>query len=124
MGEKGRFGGDLSPTKGWFTQPKQFLRGGCFRAGDRGTFRYIRGMPDTPSTLPDSLRAEIARRGPLPFVKFMEKALYAPDAGYYSAGRAVIGRRGDYFTNVSVGPLFGTLLARQFAEMWEQLRRP
>lgn len=51
----------------------------------------------------------------------MEQALYHPEHGYYSSGRATIGRRGDYFTNVSVGPLFGRLLAAQFAEMWERL---
>jgi SAM-dependent MidA family methyltransferase len=51
----------------------------------------------------------------------MDQALYHRDHGYYSSGRAAIGRRGDYFTNVSVGPLFGQLLAAQFAEMWERL---
>src|SRR5207245_1170616 len=30
-------------------------------------------------------------------------------------------RKGDYFTNVSVGPLFGRLLAAQFSEIWERL---
>jgi SAM-dependent MidA family methyltransferase len=51
----------------------------------------------------------------------MEQALYHPEHGYYSSGRAAIGRSGDYFTNVSVGPLFGELLAAQFAEIWERL---
>ncbi len=51
----------------------------------------------------------------------MEQALYHPEHGYYSSDRAAIGRRGDYFTNVSVGPLFGELLATQFAEIWERL---
>ena len=51
----------------------------------------------------------------------MEQALYHPEHGYYSSGRATIGRKGDYFTNVSVGPLFGRLLAAQFAEIWERL---
>src|SRR6266436_8746983 len=51
----------------------------------------------------------------------MEQALYHPQHGYYSSGRAVIGRKGDYFTNVSVGPLFGQLLAAQFSEIWERL---
>src|SRR5204863_283860 len=41
--------------------------------------------------------------------------------GYYSSGRCAIGREGDYFTNVSVGPLFGELMLAQFAEIWEQL---
>jgi SAM-dependent MidA family methyltransferase len=51
----------------------------------------------------------------------MEQALYHPEHGYYSSDRATIGRRGDYFTNVSVGPLFGELLAAQFAQIWERL---
>ena len=51
----------------------------------------------------------------------MEQALYHPAHGYYASGRCAIGRKGDYFTNVSVGPLFGQLLTTQFAEIWEQL---
>ena len=51
----------------------------------------------------------------------MDQALYHPEHGYYSSGRCAIGRNGDYFTNVSVGPLFGQLIAAQFAEIWEQL---
>ncbi len=54
----------------------------------------------------------------------MKQALYHPALGYYSSGRAKIGRSGDYFSNVSVGPLFGRLMAAQFAEMWEKLGRP
>ena len=70
------------------------------------------------------IRAEIGANGPIPFARFMELALYHPQHGYYASGRAHIGRRGDFFTNVSVGPLFGKLLAAQFAEIWEKLRRP
>jgi SAM-dependent MidA family methyltransferase len=67
----------------------------------------------------DTIRA----RGPQSFAWFMRQALYHPQHGYYSSGRASIGRRGDYFTSVSVGPLFGRLLAAQFAQMWERLGR-
>ncbi len=67
------------------------------------------------------IRAQIQKCGPVPFAWFMEQALYHPQHGYYSSGRAVIGRKGDYFTNVSVGPLFGQLLAAQFVEIWERL---
>ncbi|HWN64578.1 MAG TPA: SAM-dependent methyltransferase [Candidatus Binatus sp.] len=69
----------------------------------------------------ERIRAEIKARGPVPFAWFMQQALYHPEHGYYSSGRCAIGRRGDYFTNVSVGPLFGQLLAAQFAEIWERL---
>ncbi len=71
-----------------------------------------------------TLRALIARDGPISFARFMELALYHPTEGYYSSGRAAIGRRGDYFTSVSVGPLFGRMLAGQFTEIWEKLERP
>jgi SAM-dependent MidA family methyltransferase len=50
----------------------------------------------------------------------MEQVLYHPEHGYYSSGRCTIGRKGDYFTNVSVGPLFGQLMLVQFAEIWKQ----
>ncbi len=60
----------------------------------------------------------------MPFARFMEIALYDPEAGYYGSGRATIGRGGDFYTNVSVGPLFGWLLAAQFEQMWELLGRP
>lgn len=72
----------------------------------------------------DEIRAGIRARGPMPFAWFMEQALYHPEHGYYSSGRCAIGRRGDYFTSVSVGPLFGKLMAGQFAEIWETLGRP
>ena len=58
------------------------------------------------------------------FAWFMEQALYHPELGYYSSGRARLGREGDYFTNVSVGPMFGRLLAFQIAEIWVRLARP
>jgi SAM-dependent MidA family methyltransferase len=67
------------------------------------------------------IRETIRARGPQSFAWFMHQALYHPEHGYYSSGRCAIGRRGDYFTNVSVGPVFGQLLAVQFAEIWEHL---
>ena len=68
--------------------------------------------------------SEIAANGPLTFARFMDLALYEPDAGYYASGRAEIGKSGDFFTTVSVGPVFGKILAGQFREMWIQLGRP
>jgi SAM-dependent MidA family methyltransferase len=78
------------------------------------------GNPD----LVEFIRETIRRQGPVRFDWFMEQALYHPAFGYYSSGQCQIGRHGDYFTNVSVGPLFGRLLAVQFVEMWEMLGRP
>ncbi|MDA0813272.1 MAG: SAM-dependent methyltransferase [Verrucomicrobia bacterium] len=51
-------------------------------------------------------------------------SLYDAKAGYYGAGKASVGRAGDYFTSVSVGSLFGQLLAHQAVEVWERLGRP
>jgi SAM-dependent MidA family methyltransferase len=67
------------------------------------------------------IREQIRAHGPVSFAWFMEQALYHPEFGYYAAGRCEIGRRGDYYTNVSVGPLFGRLLAAQFVEIWAKL---
>ena len=74
--------------------------------------------------LVELIRAAIHSRGPVTFAWFMEQALYHPEHGYYSSGRARIGRKGDYFTNVSVGPLFGRLMAGQFAEIWQRMGEP
>ena len=73
------------------------------------------------TTLVESIRETIRAQGPQSFAWFMQQALYHPEHGYYSSGRCAIGRKGDYFTNVSVGPLFGQLLASQFFEIWERL---
>ncbi len=73
-----------------------------------------------PSPLTEIIRAKIAQDGPLPFRDYMELALYHPEFGYYTSGRAQIGRRGDFFTNVSVGALFGRLLALELARLWKE----
>jgi SAM-dependent MidA family methyltransferase len=79
--------------------------------------------PDGNPALIRIIRDQIEKSGPQSFAWFMQQALYHPEHGYYSSGRSVIGRKGDYFTNVSVGPLFGQLLVAQFHEIWERLGR-
>ena len=54
----------------------------------------------------------------------MELALYHPEHGYYGRSPRRIGRGGDFFTAVSVGPLYGRLLAQVAQETWETLGRP
>jgi SAM-dependent MidA family methyltransferase len=70
------------------------------------------------------IRDEIARLGPISCERFIELALYHPRLGYYSQERLRVGRRGDFITNVSVGRLFGEILADQIVELWELLDRP
>src|SRR6266540_3224203 len=67
--------------------------------------------------LENLIRDEIARSGPISFARFMELALYTPALGYYERAPTHIGKRGDFYSSVSVGPLFGQLLAFQFS-LW------
>ena len=46
----------------------------------------------------------------------MELALYCPVYGFYEKEEDNVGRSGHFYTSVSVGSLFGELLAFQFAE--------
>ena len=62
--------------------------------------------------LEDRLRSVAeAQGGALSFARFMEMALYEPGLGYYERTAAVVGSGGDFATSVSVGPLFGELVA-------------
>jgi SAM-dependent MidA family methyltransferase len=76
------------------------------------------------SALSRIISDEIHALGPMPFHRFMELALYHSEHGYYAAGKARIGRHGDFFTNVSVGPVFGRLIGFQFEQMWDHLGNP
>jgi len=60
-------------------------------------------------------------KGAIPFARFMELALYCPDYGFYEKESDTVGRAGDFYTSVSVGSLFGELLAFQFAGWLEEL---
>ena len=73
------------------------------------------------SVLTDIIKAEIAGSGVISFARFMELALYCPDCGYYETENVTVGRHGDFYTSVSVGSLFGELLAFQFARGMEQI---
>jgi SAM-dependent MidA family methyltransferase len=68
------------------------------------------------------LAERIRRFGPITFAEYMRECLYHPVHGYYSQPQ--VRRFSDYYTSVDVHPVFGRLLARQFAEMWRQLNRP
>jgi SAM-dependent MidA family methyltransferase len=70
------------------------------------------------------LREKIAADGPLGFADFMAAALYHPQLGYYAKQTRQVGRAGDFYTSVSVGPLFGKLLARRFLNWWQSAGTP
>jgi SAM-dependent MidA family methyltransferase len=73
-------------------------------------------------TARDLVLQRIRDRGPITVADFMSLALYHPEHGYYARAARRTGRNGDFFTSVDVGPVFGALLARQFAEMWRIVR--
>ena len=59
--------------------------------------------------------------GWLDFQSFMELALYAPCLGYYSAGAHKLGEGGDFTTAPEISSLFSRCIARQCAEVLQQL---
>ncbi|MEI8013573.1 MAG: SAM-dependent methyltransferase [Nitrospira sp.] len=76
-----------------------------------------------------AISSEIARNGPIPFVRFMELALYHPQFGYYmcdSVGtdHERIGWSGDFYTSSDVCPVLGRALAAQAKQMDELLGGP
>jgi len=76
-------------------------------------------------TAAEELKARIAREidagGPISFARFMERALYEPEIGYYTGPREKIGQKGDFYTSLDVHPVFGRLIGVQVAEMAESL---
>jgi SAM-dependent MidA family methyltransferase len=77
----------------------------------------------TPA-LRELIRDRITKDGPLDFASFMAMALYHPGLGYYARQTRQVGRSGDFFTSVSVGPLFGRILARRFLRGWHDAGSP
>lgn len=72
--------------------------------------------------LAELLREEIrAQHGSIPFSRFMERCLYAPGLGYYSAGSTKFGEGGDFVTAPELGPLFATCIATAVAPVLRQL---
>lgn len=58
------------------------------------------------------LRELIAAQGPIPFSQYMERCLYAPGLGYYSAGKTKFGEAGDFVTAPELGDLFARCVVR------------
>lgn len=80
-------------------------------------------LPDPPEELKQlsrqlcvRIREEISATGYIPFSRYMERALYEPGLGYYSAGLFKFGAKGDFVTAPEIGPLFARCLAAQIAQ--------
>ena len=76
-----------------------------------------------------AISSEITKNGPIPFVRFMELALYHPQFGYYmrqpdSANYERIGWSGDFYTSSDVHPILGRAIAAQARQMDELVGCP
>ncbi|UFJ41894.1 SAM-dependent methyltransferase [Brevibacillus humidisoli] len=64
------------------------------------------------------IRDEIADAGGvIPFVRFMELALYHPGYGYYMTDKPKVGKQGDFYTSPSVHPVFAETVADAVVDM-------
>ena len=108
------------------SSPKSYGATGreCTRISGLASNSGLESRVPENSELVQIIRDEIARLGPMSCERFIELALYHPQLGYYSGERLRIGRQGDFITSVSVGKLFGEILADQIVELWELLNRP
>jgi len=78
-----------------------------------------RGNAALRSWILDRIRA----RGPIPFVEYMDAALYHPGLGYYCRPGMTTGPAGDFYTSPDLHPAFGLLLSRQIAELADRTAR-
>jgi SAM-dependent MidA family methyltransferase len=87
-------------------------------------------LPESDARLVERIAGEIRHEGPMPFARFMELALYDPEAGYYTANRGEEagdtgpGRAGDFLTAPEGHPIFGWAIARHLESVWQALGRP
>jgi SAM-dependent MidA family methyltransferase len=81
-------------------------------------------LPSSNPVLVERIADEIRRAGPMSFARFMHRALYELEEGYYESTAAGPGRTGDFLTAPEGHPIFGWAIARQLEEVWERLGRP
>jgi SAM-dependent MidA family methyltransferase len=84
-------------------------------------------LPESDPRLVERITAEIRDHGPMTFARFMEIALYDPEAGYYAADPGAVagpGRERDFLTAPEGHPIFGWALARHIEDVWTKLDRP
>ena len=70
------------------------------------------------------IRSEIDERGWIGFARYMERALYEPELGYYRNGSTKFGPRGDFVTAPELSPVLAGALAAQLREVLRHLESP
>lgn len=94
---------------------------------DACSLNYLNPAPAATSSCPfirEKIDAELSKHGSIPFPDYLNLALYDSEHGYYASNSNQVGRGGDFYTSVSVGPLFGQLLARRFLRWWQDHGKP
>jgi SAM-dependent MidA family methyltransferase len=81
-------------------------------------------LPPSNPVLVERIVDEINRSGPMSFARFMHRALYELEHGYYESTAAGPGRTGDFLTAPEGHRIFGWTIARQLEEVWQRLGRP
>ncbi len=71
-----------------------------------------------------SVMERLKTRPAMPFVDYMQEALYAPESGYYSSGLQKFGKGGDFITAPLLTPYFARTLARQIEEVFSVIEKP
>jgi len=93
--------------------------------GLQRAFPYPRSTSGATSDLGKELIKSIQKSGPMTFFSYMEQCLYHPIYGYYSRPTIpTASKKGDFMTSVSVGPVFGILLAHRIYHFWKQNGSP
>lgn len=64
---------------------------------------------------------EIQQSGPIPFSRYMSHALYSPELGYYRNDLQKFGKHGDFITAPELSPLFAQCIAKQCAQVFNDL---
>ncbi|MGI0071191.1 MAG: SAM-dependent methyltransferase [Thermoplasmata archaeon] len=80
---------------------------------ERGPARLSAEELDRSRRVVELLRVAADRSGFLPFDRFMELALYAPEVGYYERTGSPLGSGGDFYTAAHVHPLFAASVAER-----------
>jgi SAM-dependent MidA family methyltransferase len=81
-------------------------------------------LPESEPRLVARITEEIRSSGRMTFARFMDLALYDPEAGFYTATAGGPGRRADFLTAPESHPIFGWALARELEDVWRGLDRP
>jgi SAM-dependent MidA family methyltransferase len=71
--------------------------------------------------LQQQIKTAIAQQGKTSFHDYMQRALYTPGLGYYSAGAHKFGESGDFITAPEISPLFGMTIAQSLKPYLEAM---